>query len=377
MIYLDNAATTMIKPDSVYESVINSMKTSANAGRGGYGAALKSSEMIFEAREAAAKLFSIADPERIVFTPNATYALNTAIKGISTYGGHMVISSMEHNSVLRPMQALADKKIITYSVAKADRYGLVTADSIINEIRKNTRLIVVTHISNVCGTINDIYDIRQKTGDIPLLIDAAQSAGIANIDMTRLKNTMLAFPGHKGLYGPQGTGGLYIPQGIELNTLTEGGTGSESESTRQPAFLPDRFESGTMNAPGIAGLKSGIEFVLQKTPKKLLEHELTLAGRLITELKKIPKLRITGYDDTNSRSGVVSFYVKDTDCVEICNALESKFSIASRGGLHCAPLAHSTLGTLFCGAVRLSIGAFNTENDIDTALFAIKKLLKP
>lgn len=376
MIYLDNAATTLIKPQKVYDEVIRSMKFSANAGRGDYGASSESSKIIFDTRLSLSKLFGITNPERIVFTCNATHALNTAIKGFVSYGGHVVLSGMEHNSVLRPVQNLSDRGIITYSVAKADRYGETSPESIINEIRKNTRLVVITHASNVCGTVNDIYEIRRQLGKIPMLIDAAQSAGILDIDMAKLPDTMLAFPGHKGLYGPQGTGGLYIPEGFELRTLTEGGTGSESENSRQPDMFPDKFESGTMNTPGIAGLGAGVEFVLEKTPKKLSEHELKLAGMIIDELKKLDAVKINGYDHTENRTGVVSFGIKNCDCVKVCTELSGKYSIACRGGLHCAPLAHQALGTFSVGAIRLSPGAFTTEEEIDFTLYAIKKIMK-
>ena len=376
MIYLDNAATTFIKPTEVYDEVIRCMKETANAGRGGYGAAMKSSEIIFKARDAAAKLFNIENSERIVFTYNATCSLNTAIKGFVSFGGHVVISGMEHNSVLRPVQNLSDRGIITYSVAKTDRFGCVDSESIINEIRKNTQLIVITHVSNVCGTINDIYEIRRRTGRIPLLVDAAQSAGILNIDMQKLPYTMLAFPGHKGLYGPQGTGGLYIPDGVEVRTLVEGGTGSESENSRQPGIMPDKFESGTMNTSGIAGLGKGIEFVLKNTTEGLLSHELKLTDSLLYELKKINNVRTSGYEDCKNRTGVVAFNVKNRDCVEICTRLSDEYSVAARGGLHCSPLAHQSLGTFSSGAIRFSVGAFTTEEDIEFAVFALKKIIK-
>ena len=376
MIYLDNAATTLIKPTEVYDEVLSCMKETANAGRGGYGASMRSSEVVFGTRNSAAKLFNISNPDRIVFTLNTTHALNTAIKGFASFGGHVVISAMEHNSVLRPVQNLSDRGIITYSVAKADKFGFVNTESIINEIRKNTQLIVVTHVSNVCGTINDIYDIRDKTGNIPMLIDAAQSAGMVNIDMKKLPNTMLAFPGHKGLYGPQGTGGLYIPDNFDVRTIVEGGTGSESENIRQPEFLPDKFESGTLNTPGIAGLGRGIEFVYAKGTKSLFAHEMRLTSMLLNSLQKISDIRISGYPDCNNRTGVVAFNIKDRDCVEICNRLSDSFSVSARGGLHCAPLAHQSLGTFRCGAVRFSVGAFTSEEDIEFAVFALKKVIK-
>ncbi len=373
MIYLDNAATTLIKPETVYSAVLNAMKCAANAGRGGYSEASAAMNMIYDTRCRAAELFGIDNPERIVFTQNATHSLNTAIKGVLKYGSHAVITSMEHNSVLRPVFSLARKKMITYSVAPADRYGCVAAESIVNELKPSTALIVVTHASNVCGTVNDIYDIRRKTGDIPLLIDASQSAGLVKIDMKRLKKTLLAFPGHKGLYGPQGTGGLYIPEDMEVSTLTEGGTGSVSESPMQPQFLPDRFESGTLNTPGIAGLGMGIKYVSENFDE-ISEHEKKLTAILIEGIKKLSGARLLGYDSTEGRVGVVSAVFFDRDCVELANALGESFGVAVRGGLHCSPLAHKTLGTTLSGALRFSAGAFNTEDEAEKAVYYLKKI---
>lgn len=373
MIYLDNAATTLIKPESVYSAVLNAMRCAANAGRGGYSEASAAMNLVYDARRRAAELFGIDNPERIVFTQNATHSLNIAIKGVLKYGSHAVITSMEHNSVLRPVFSLARKKMITYSVALADRYGCVPADAIVNELKPSTALIVVTHASNVCGTVNDIYNIRRKTGDIPMLIDASQSAGLVKIDMKRLKNTLLAFPGHKGLYGPQGTGGLYIPEDIEISPLTEGGTGSVSESPMQPPFLPDRFESGTLNTPGIAGLGMGIKYVSENFDR-IQETEKSITEILIYGIKRIKGARLLGYDSAEGRVGVVSAAFGKRDCVELANSLGEDFGVAVRGGLHCSPLAHKTLGTSMSGALRFSVGAFNTGEEAEKAVHYLKKI---
>ena len=375
MIYLDNAATTLIKPETVYTAVLNAMRCAANAGRGGYSEASAAMNLIYDTRCRAAELFGITSPERIVFTQNATHSLNIAIKGVLKYGSHAVITSMEHNSVFRPIFSLARKKFITYSVAQGDKFGFVPAESIINEIKPGTSLIVVTHASNVCGTVNDIYEIRRKTGDIPLLIDASQSAGIVKIDMKRLKNTLLAFPGHKGLYGPQGTGGLYIPEGIEVSPLMEGGTGSVSESPVQPSFLPDRFESGTLNSSGISGLGMGIKYVSENFDD-ITEKEKRLTKILISGIKKLKGVRLLGYEGTEGRVGVVSVCFEKADCVDVANELGSSYGVAVRGGLHCSPLAHKTLGTAGCGALRFSVGAFNSEEDVEKALHYLKKIIE-
>lgn len=373
MIYFDNAATTLIKPETVYSTVLNAMRCAANAGRGGYSEASAAMNLVYDARRRAAELFGIDNPERIVFTQNATHSLNIAIKGVLKYGSHAVITSMEHNSVLRPVFSLARKKMITYSVALADRYGCVAADAIVNELKPSTALIVVTHASNVCGTVNDIYNIRRKTGDIPMLIDASQSAGLVKIDMKRLKNTLLAFPGHKGLYGPQGTGGLYIPEDIEVSPLTEGGTGSLSESPMQPPFLPDRFESGTLNTPGIAGLGMGIKYVSENFDR-IQETEKNITEILIYGIKRIKGARLLGYDSVEGRVGVVSAAFERRDCVELANSLDEDFGVAVRGGLHCSPLAHKTLGTSMSGALRFSVGAFNTGEEAEKAVHYLKKI---
>ncbi len=372
MIYLDNAATTLIKPEEVYTTVNTVMRSAANPGRGGYTQSLKSSEYIFETREKLAKLFNISDPERIVFTKNASEALNTAIKGRLKFGGHAVISSMEHNSVLRPVHRMALSGLITYSVAKADCQGFVNADSVSLEIRRNTQLIVITHASNVCGSINDIYEIREKTGDIPLLLDVSQTAGICDINIKKLPRTMLAFPGHKGLYGPQGTGGLYVPEDIELSTITEGGTGSLSESLNQPDFLPDRFESGTLNTPGIAGLGAGVDFILEQGDR-IYRHEKELTRLFLTLLSQITDVKIIGTPKSEGRLGVISCAFENADCVEVATFLDTEYNVSTRAGLHCAPLAHRTLGTEKTGTIRFSPGAFNTEEEIEKVISYLKK----
>lgn len=373
MIYFDNAATTFQKPDTVYSAVLDAMKNAANAGRGGYAEASAAMNFVYETRCRAAELFGIQSPERIIFTLNATHSLNIAIKGIVRQGMHVVITSMEHNSVLRPVFSLAKNNVITYSVAAADEFGFVSAEAVADKITPDTGLIIITHVSNVCGTINDICKIRKKTGRIPLLADVSQSAGIVKTDISKLDNTLIAFPGHKGLYGPQGTGGLYIPEGIELLPFAEGGTGSVSESPEQPDFLPDRFESGTLNVPGIAGLGKGIEFVSEHY-EEIAVREKIVTEILISGIKKIRGANLAGYDSADGRTGVISVGFKNRDCVEIANKLGSEYSVAVRAGLHCAPLAHKSLGTIENGTVRFSVGAFNTADEAEKAIFYLKKI---
>ncbi|OQB14061.1 MAG: putative cysteine desulfurase [Firmicutes bacterium ADurb.Bin193] len=370
MIYLDNAATTLYKPHSVRRACNACLKKfCANSGRGGHKAALMASERIYACRESLAELFGISDPARIVFTPNATAALNIAIKGILTPDSHTVITGMEHNSVVRPVVGSG----AYYSVALPDETGLVSAKSIENLITDNTKLIIAIHASNITGTINPIYEIGEvaKKYGIPFLVDAAQSAGVAPIDAERNNISMLAFPGHKMLYGPTGTGGLYISPGLELKPFIEGGTGSLSESDTQPDFLPDRFESGTLNTLGITGLYEGVKFVLKHTPSALYAHEARLAKMLVSGLSSINGVRIYG---NNNRVGVVGFRLEGKDSVDVANTLDSRFDIACRGGLHCAFLAHKSMGTSEGGLVRMSVSYFTTENEIDRAVEAVKKI---
>lgn len=370
MIYLDNAATTLIKPYAVIDACnmwLN--KFSANPGRGGHKLSLNAGNKVYECRELIAKLFNINKPENIIFTLNTTMALNIAINGYSKPGTHIVISGMEHNSVFRPVSNCG----CNFSVAEPDPTGYVSVESIKKVVRPNTSMIIVTHASNVVGTINPITEIGAfaKSRGIAFLVDAAQTAGVLDIDVQRDNIDMLAFAGHKSLLGPTGTGGLYISQKINLNPTIYGGTGSVSESPDQPDFLPDRFESGTLNITGIAGLAEGVRYILKNTTKTIREYEQKLTERLLQGLYNMDNLTLHG--GTN-RVGIVSFSIKNTDSVSFCNMLDAK-NIAARGGLHCSPLAHKHLGT-YDGLVRLSVSCFNTHSDIDTALDTIYRISK-
>lgn len=370
MIYLDNAATTLLKPYAVIEACnmwLN--KFSANPGRGGHKLALNAGNKVYECRELIAKLFNIDRPENVVFTLNTTMALNIAINGFAKPGSHIVISGMEHNSVYRPVFNCG----CAFSVAEPDPTGFVTVDSIKKAVRSNTSLIIVTHASNVVGTINPIKEIGAfaKSRGITLLVDAAQTAGVMDIDVKRDNIDMLAFAGHKTLLGPSGTGGLYISPKIQLSPIFYGGTGSVSESHDQPDFLPDRFESGTLNIVGIAGLAEGVRYILKNTTNTIREYEQRLTERLLEGLYNIDNLTLFG---GINRVGIVSFSINNIDSVSVCNMLDSK-NIAARGGLHCSPLAHKSLNTPD-GLVRLSVSCFNTNSDIDNAIDAVYKISK-
>lgn len=370
MIYLDNAATTLYKPKSVINAVSEWMTKSANPGRGGHGAALSASEKVYECRELAAKLFNIEKPENIVFTCNTTMALNIAINGLLTKSSHVVISGTEHNSVYRPITNIGCR----FSVAKADSDGFVSAKSVKSAVRPDTSLIVVTHASNVVGTINPITEIGKlaKSLNIPFLVDAAQTAGVLDIDVGRDNISMLAFAGHKMLFGPTGTGGLYLSPEITLKPIIFGGTGSVSESAYQPDFMPDRFESGTLNTVGIAGLSEGIKFVIKNSVDEIHRYENELIKKLTENLKSINGVKLFGGTD---KVGITAFSLSGLDSVNVCNMLNES-GIAARGGLHCALLAHRSLGTENGGLARLSVSCFNTIADINEASNAVWKIAK-
>lgn len=373
MIYLDNAATSWPKPESVYLTVDRVMRQAgANPGRSGHTMALAADRLVQEARQLTAQLFSALDPAQIIFTLNATDSLNLALKGLLQAGDHVVTSSMEHNALVRPLEALRKTGVEVSKVAASPLAGVKAAD-IQNAIKSNTRLIAVSHASNVTGTLNDIEAIARVAGQagVLLLVDAAQTAGIFPIDVRNMGIDLLAFPGHKALFGCQGVGGLYIDRRISLKPLREGGTGSKSESPEQPEEWPDRYESGTLNTPGIAGLGAGIRFILETGQEKIRQREEMLVDLLLAGLEKIPSVTLYGPPRGKQRAAVVSFRVPGIDPAEFSLILDRSFQIASRPGLHCAPDAHSTLGTIKGGTVRLSPGYFTTEAEIEQCVQAV------
>ena len=371
MIYFDNSATTWPKPDRVYRGVYEYMKKyAANPGRSGHTMARASSDIIYSCREITADFIGVSDPAKIIFTKNTTEALNIVIKGVLCAGDHAVCTSMEHNSVLRPLDKLS-KNGVKFDIVWGDSSGYVSPQDIENAIRPNTKLVIVNHVSNVCGTIQDIAKIGKiahKHGAL-YAVDGAQSGGVLDFDMTDIDFLCLA--GHKGLYGPMGTGVLCINCDCPLDTLFEGGTGSYSSHLSQPDELPDRFESGTLNAVGLAGLMEGIKFLRVVGTSSILEHERHLASYFISGLMSIPGVVLYGSDDMSRRTGVVAFNKKDKDCVELAQTLNDRYNIACRAGYHCAYTAHQTIGSGDCGAVRFSFGRFNTKDEVSRALFAI------
>lgn len=375
-IYLDNAATSHPKPETVYRAADRTLRElGASPGRGGYRAALEASRLLFETRLAAARLFGITDAARIIFTASATEALNLALFGLLNPGDRVVTTSMEHNAVLRPLELLRQRGVQVVKVA-ADPSGLVHPADIQAACAERPRLLVIGHCSNVSGTRQAIEEIGpwcRKQG-ILLLVDAAQSAGLFDLDVEEMAIDLLAVPGHKGLFGPPGTGLLYIRDDLQLRPLMVGGTGGDSTSPLPPPQLPEGLESGTANTPGLAGLKAGLEFLRETGLDAIRRHELNLVQTLRRELPSIPGLSLHGAATMDRQGSALSFTIADRDPAAIAFALDSDHDICTRAGLHCAPDAHRSLGTFPQGTVRISPGWFNTEQDIERLLTALNKL---
>ena len=366
MIYFDSGATTLQKPPEVFAAVQRAMRTCASVGRGGHRPAMEAAEQVFACRREAARLFD-AEPEQAVFTFNATHGLNIAVSSLVSGGDRVAVSGFEHNAVMRPLTALGAE----ISVAGTRLFDPEnTLEEFEKVLRTGPKAAVCTHCSNVFGYILPIEEIAalcRKYG-VPLIIDASQSAGILPLSLRKTGAAFIAMPGHKGLYGPQGTGILLCRDPGE--PLLSGGTGSNSESLEMPDFLPDRLEAGTHNVWGIAGLKEGLKFVRQKTPRAILRHEQQLRTMLEKRLERLPGLRLYRGE---SQSGVLSFRAEDRDCEETAGLLGQR-GIAVRAGLHCAPLAHRSAGTLKTGTVRVSFSAFNTPEEVSSFASEYKKL---
>jgi cysteine desulfurase family protein len=376
-IYLDNAATTFPKPEEVYLAVEHAMREiGVGPGRGSHRRGLEASRLVFDAREAVSSLFGIDDSSRVIFTQSATEALNLAINGLLEAGDHVVTTTMEHNSLVRPLK-VAEQRGVEVTWIEANGLGRVECSQVAGAIRNNTRLVAISHCSNVTGTIQPIEEIARVTrkAGVLLLVDAAQSAGSITLDMRCTNIDLLAAPGHKGLYGPQGTGFLYVAKGITLKPLIVGGTGGFSSSEEQPWELPERFESGTLNTPGIAGLKAGVEFVGSVGVEAIRKKEAALVTHLIEGFTGLPGVVILSPKEPGLRGGVVSFTAPGYDPADIGYRLDNEFDIAVRVGLHCAPMAHRTIGTYPHGTIRVSPGYFNTIDEIDGFLNAMGVIL--
>lgn len=369
MLYLDNAATTLRKPFSVYAKMFKTtVFGSGNAGRGGHKQSISAIRTIVDTQDLIGQLFNIDRPQNIVFTQNATYALNMAILGTVANGGHIIVTAMDHNSILRPAYRLGN-----YTVIGADKNGYVQTERLEEAIREDTRLIVCTHASNVCGTIQPVYEISRiaKKHNIPFLLDTAQTAGCIDINAKKIDADMIAFSGHKGLMGPLGTGGLYIKHPKKLDAVITGGTGSSSESIVQPQIMPDKFHSGTVNTPAIAALGAGVKFIIRHGADNIGKHEVALARCFRENLLNMDNVTVYGNDNT---VGTVAFNVGKLGSEEVFEMLSDK--VAVRAGYHCAPLAHQALGTAERGAVRASFGVFNNSHDVRKIIDYVHKISK-
>ncbi len=379
MIYLDNAATTHKKPPQVADAVYNYLKNiSASPGRSAHKLAIEAGRIVVDAREALAQLFNIKDPARIVFTHNATYAINIALFGLLRRGDHIVTTSLEHNAVMRPLNLLKKRLDLDVTVVQADVDGTLPPRRILDAVRQNTRLVAVNHASNVVGTIIDLSELGQqlRSRGVVLLVDAAQTAGAVPVDVERDAIGLLAFTGHKALFGPPGTGGLYVAPWVELQPAICGGTGSRSEHEQQPDFLPDMLEAGTPNTAGIAGLNAGVRFILKEGLERIRSYEEELTGRLLEGLARIDGVRTYGPRDPSRQTAVVSVNVDGKTPSEVGALLDERYDIAVRVGLHCAPSAHRTIGTFPEGTVRISLSYLNEKDDVDAVVDALAEIAK-
>jgi len=374
MIYFDNAASSLQKPEEVIEAVNDCLLNySANPGRSGHKLALRASSVVYDTRAALAEIFGISDPFRVIFTSGATESINLAVKGSLKKGDHVVTTSMEHNSVIRPLSRLKGEGV-EVSVVDCSYDGSINPADIEKEIKPNTKMVICTHVSNVTGTIMPVSEIGEicKKHNILFLVDAAQSAGGIDIDVNKMSIDLLVVSGHKYLMGLQGTGLLYISENADVTPLMEGGTGSSSEQTVQPLLLPDRYESGTLNLPGIAALGASVSFIESVGLSNIREHEEKLTKIFLEGLKSIGG--VTVYGHTGPSTAVVAINLNGISSSELAFILDDEYDICTRAGLHCAPLAHKTIGTLDSAAVRFSFSFFNTEDEITKCLSVIKEI---
>jgi cysteine desulfurase family protein len=382
VVYLDNAATSFPKPQATLEAMINYQREiGGSPGRSGHRLSIEAARIVHETREVLARLFNVDDPLRIVFTKNATEALNIALIGLLKPGDHVITTGMEHNSVMRPLRFLASRGIDLSVVSTSER-GELDPDDIRAAFRTNTRAVVMTHASNVTGTILPVQEIgvlTRERGDIVLCVDAAQTAGALPIDVAAMDVDLLAFTGHKSLYGPQGTGGLYIRKGLDkkIAPLMQGGTGSRSEFEEQPEFMPDKYECGTPNTIGLAGLAAGAAFTLEQGVEGVREKEEALTRRFLNHLQEFGgDVTVYGPPASQKRIPLISFNLRNITPSDAALYFEEQWGVMCRPGLHCAPAAHRTIGTFPQGTVRFSFGFFNTEEHADLAAKALRQLLK-
>ena len=375
MIYLDNAATTLVKPQCVIDAVVKAMNSMGNAGRGAHSNSLSASRVVYDTRCKLAKLFNCKRPDHVIFTCNSTEALNIAINGIFNAGDHVITTDLEHNSVLRPLYRLEKEGQIGLSFVRADKQGRPCYEEFESLIQPNTRAIVCTHASNLTGNAIDLVRVGQiaKTHGLMLVVDASQTAGAMGIDMEAMNIDILCFTGHKGLMGPQGTGGLCIREGVEIRPFKVGGSGVHSYDKEQPNPYPTRLEAGTLNSHGIAGLSAALDYLNEVGIDAIRDKEMELMTRFYEGVKEIPGVTIYG-DFSTERTAVVTLNIWDEDSSIISDTLFEDYDISTRPGAHCAPRLHEALGTTEQGAVRFSFSWFNTKEDVDAAIQAVREL---
>lgn len=378
MIYLDNAATTLKKPPQVGEAVFHALQTLGNSARGTHEGALDASHTIYDARVKLAVLFGCPRPDHVVFTSGVTESLNLALCGLLNAGDHAISTDLEHNSVLRPLYRLRSERGVAVDFVPADRRGRIDYADFERLMRPNTKLIVCTHASNLTGDLVDIKqiaDIAHAHGAL-LVVDAAQTAGTRSVDMEALGVDVLCFTGHKGLLGPQGTGGLCIREGVEIAPFKVGGTGVQTYREAQPEQYPTRLEAGTLNGHGIAGLSAAVDYLNEVGTEAVRAKEAALTRRFYEGVRAIPGVTVYG-DFSGDRAAIVALNIRDLDSGEVSDALSGDYGIATRPGAHCAPRLHAALGTKEQGAVRFSFSWFNTEEEIDAAIDAVRELAEP
>lgn len=375
MIYLDNAATTFRKPPEVETAVMRAFHTFGNAGRGAHAATLDASRMIYDTREKLAELFGISDAQRIAFTCNATEALNIAVQGMFGSGDHVISTVCEHNSVLRPLY-LMESAGIEVSLLQADDKGRINYDQLEELYQPNTRAVVINHASNLTGNVTDLDKVAAFTRKhgIYLVVDASQTAGVLQIDVEESGIDVLCFTGHKGLMGPQGTGGIYVREGVDIRPLKVGGSGIQSYDKVHPLLMPAALEAGTLNGHGIAGLNAAVSFILENGVETIGGRELALARHFEAGVRNIRNIRLYGDYEAAHRVGIVTLNIGDIDAASVSDWLWEDYEIAVRAGAHCAPLMHEALGTKEQGAVRFSFSYYNTEEEVDQAIKAVHEL---
>lgn len=377
MIYLDNAATTMHKPKEVIDAVVCAMSSMGNAGRGANEASLSASRIIYDTREKLCRFFHGENPRQIVFTNNSTESLNIAIKGLLNPGDHVITTMLEHNSVLRPLYEMKEKGV-GLTIIESDKNGRFRLGDMEAAIRPNTKMIVCTNGSNLTGNYVPLKPVGElaKKHDILFVVDASQTAGVFPIDVQDMMIDVLCFTGHKGLLGPQGTGGMYVKEGIKIRPLKTGGSGVQTYSKTHPAEMPTALEAGTLNGHGIAGLHAAMSYLEETGVDHIRAREQELMWRFYEGVKDIPEITIYGDFSTKERCAIVTLNIGEYDSSEVSDALLTEYSISTRPGGHCAPLMHEALGTVEQGAVRFSFSHYNTEEEVDTAIEAVRELAK-